>query len=209
MQGMELIPGFVTVAVIPDLRNRNTANKLEPRVPIGTLDDIRIFLQQKTNLFVASAYSNNLNYLQVVNPVYEPIRVYCCVRFMPGLDPAYYKYVLNDDLKKYLSPWAYNENSEINFGAPVQKSAILNFIEQRNYVDVILGFKVEHFRNSLFNPEPDIDVDTIIPTTSVSVLTSYSLVRPGSEFEHSIDFVPYDAVNPCPGCGTTVTIKKG
>ncbi|MFT3823200.1 MAG: hypothetical protein QM731_04735 [Chitinophagaceae bacterium] len=209
LESHELAPGFVTISVIPDLRNRNAANKLEPRVPIGTLESIRVFLQKRTNLFVASAVNANLNYLQVVNPVYEPVRVSCCVRFRSGLDPAYYKYVLNDDLKKYLSPWAYNANTEINFGAPVQKSAILNFIEKRSYVDVILGFKVEHFRNSLYTPEPDTDVDTIIPTTSVSVLTSYTLVRPGSEYEHSIEHVPYDADNPCPGCGIIVTAEKG
>lgn len=204
LEAHELAPGFVTMAVIPDLRNRNAVNKLEPRVPIGTLDAIRVFLQKRTNLFVASAVNDHLNYLQVVNPVYEPVRITCCVRFRSGLDPAYYKYVLNDDLKKYLSPWAYNANSEINFGAPVQKSAILNFIEHRSYVDVILGFRVDHFRNSMSTPLPATDDDTIIPTTSVSVLTSYNTVQTGSEYEHSIAHVPYDAKNPCPGCTAIV-----
>jgi hypothetical protein len=32
------------------------------------------------------------------------------------------------------------------------------------------------------------------------VLTSYNTIDAGQEYEHSIEFVPYDEKNPCPDC---------
>jgi hypothetical protein len=202
----EISPGFVTISVIPDLKNKNAINKLEPRVPVGLLDDIKLFLKKRTNLFVASAYTSKLDYLQVLNPLYEPLKVKTCVRFYEGLDAAYYKYVLNEDLKKFLSPWAYDTNKEINFGSTYHKSAILNFIEERKYVDVILGFEVIHYKDSM--PQPNYDADWIIPTTSRSILTSYNTIDIGEEYEHAIEYMPYDESNPCPACGIVVTNVK-
>ena len=202
LQNREIAPGFVTIAVIPDLRNKNSANKLEPRVPIGVLDEIRVFLKKLTNLFVASyielPLNKTLDYLQVVNPLYEQIKVRCCVRFYTGLDVAYYKYVLNDDLKKFLAPWAFDVNKEINFGSTYHKSAILNFIEERKYVDVVLGFSIEHYKDGEI--QPDYDPDWIIPTTSRSILTSYNIIDAGQEYEHAIEFIPYNEDDPCPTC---------
>jgi hypothetical protein len=204
----EITPGFVTVSVIPDLRNKNAINKLEPRVPLGMLDDIKVFLKKHTNLFVALAYTGELDYLQVLNPLYEPLKVKTCVRFYEGLDAAYYKYVLNEDLKKFLSPWAFDANKEINFGSTYHKSAILNFIEEREYIDVILGFEVIHYKDGI--AQPNYDADWIIPTTSRSILTSYNTIDTGQEYEHDIEFVPYNENDPCPGCTITINnaIKK-
>jgi len=198
----ELAPGFVTISVIPDLRNKNAANKLEPRVPIGLLDEIKLFLKKRTNLFVASTYQPatgpELDYLQVMNPLYEQIKVNTCVRFHKGVDVAYYKYVLNDELKKFLSPWAFDSNSEINFGSSLHKSAVLNFIEERKYVDVVLGFSVIHYRDG--QPVPTLDADHIIPTTSRSIFTSSNTITTGEEYEHSITHIVYNADDPCPTC---------
>lgn len=199
----EITPGFVTVSVIPDLRNKNAINKLEPRVPVGLLDDIKLFLKKRTNLFVASAYNSKLDYLQVLNPLYEPLKVKTCVRFYEGLDAAYYKYVLNDELKKFLSPWAFDANKEINFGSTYHKSAILNFIEERTYVDVVLGFEVIHYKDGI--AQPNYDADWIIPTTSRSILTSYNTIDAGQEYEHDIEYVPYNENDPCPECTITAS----
>ncbi|GAB2835139.1 hypothetical protein [Ferruginibacter profundus] len=197
----EITPGFVTVSVIPDLRNNNAINKIEPRVPVGILDDIKLFLKRRTNLFVALAYTDKLDYLQVLNPLYEQLKVKTCVRFYEGLDAAYYKYVLNEDLKKFLSPWAFDANKEINFGSTYHKSTILNFIEERKYVDVVLGFEVLHYKDGTV--QPDYDADRIIPTTSRSILTSYNVIDANAEYEHNIENVPYDENNPCPECTIT------
>ena len=49
--------------------------------------------------------------------VFERIRVEAQVVFMPGRDPGYYARVLNDDLRRFLSPWAFQEGEDILFGA--------------------------------------------------------------------------------------------
>jgi hypothetical protein len=202
----EITPGFVTVSVIPDLLNKNAVNKLEPRVPVGLLDEIKLYLKKQTNLFVAAAYNDKLDYLQVLNPLYEPVKVKTCVRFYEGLDTAYYKYLLNQDLKKFLSPWAFDANTEINFGAVYHRSAILNFIEERKYVDVVLGFDVLHYKDGI--PQVSPDTDLIVPTTSRSVLTSYSSIDTGAEYEHDIEYIPYDEAAPCPACGPTTAVTS-
>ncbi len=201
LQLAELAPGFVTISVIPDLRNKNAINKIEPRVPVGMLDEIKLFLKKHTNLFVANQFKVNdkqMDYLQVLNPLYEQLKVKTCVRFYDGLDVAYYKYVLNEDLKKFLSPWAFDANKEINFGSTYHKSAILNFIEERKYVDVVLGFEVMHFKDGQLLP--DYDADRIMPSTSRSILTSYNQIDVGKEYEHEIVKKEYKENDPCPTC---------
>jgi len=205
LENNEIAPGFVSIAVIPDLRNRNTVNTTEPRVPIGLLDEIKVFLKKHTNLFVSLPFTTTLDYLQVVNPLYEQLKVTCCVRFYQGLDPAYYKYVLNSDLKNFLAPWAYNANSEISFGFAYHKSAILNFIEERKYVDVVLGFSVEHFKDG--EPQISADADWIIPTTSRSILTTVSTAD-NSDYEHDISVASYTEDEPCKDCDDEGTATK-
>jgi hypothetical protein len=205
LENKEIAPGFVSIAVIPDLRNRNTVNTTEPRVPIGVLDEIKVFLQKQTNLFVSSPFTTTLDYLQVVNPLYEQLKVTCCVRFYQGLDPAYYKYVLNSDLKNFLAPWAYNTNSEISFGFAYHKSAILNFIEERKYVDVVLDFKVQHFKDGA--EQVASNSDWIIPTTSRSILTTVNTAD-NSDYEHDISVASYTEDDPCKDCGDASTATQ-
>lgn len=186
----EVAPKHVTVAVIPSLENKNTFNPLEPRAPIGTLREIEAYLRSKSNLFLW-AWPDNL---QVVNPLYEEIRVACCVAFMPGRDEDFYQHKLNQDLKQYLAPWAFREETdgakgsnseesvEIIFGSVLHQSEVLNFIEEQDYVDVVAGFALLHF-DSRRNLVPYYDengvelkpeeIEEIIPTTSRSILTSY------------------------------------
>ncbi|MEP6846674.1 MAG: hypothetical protein ABI861_11745, partial [Panacibacter sp.] len=211
LETKEIAPGFVSIAVIPDLRNRNTVNTTEPRVPIGMLDEIKAFLKTRTNLFVASpspeadASPPKPDYLQVVNPLYEQLKVTCCVRFYQGLDPAYYKYVLNSDLKNFLAPWAYNTNSEISFGFAYHKSAILNFIEERKYIDMVLGFKVQHFKDDDEQTTPA--SGWIIPTTSRSILTTVNTAD-NSDYEHDISIASYTEDDPCKDCDAEATATK-
>jgi len=89
----ELAPGFVAVAVIPDLKKRTGTSRTQPRFPKGDLDGMRDYLNTKANLFlnepVLDAFGNRVGdhkYLQVVNAQYEPIRITVEVRFRPGID---------------------------------------------------------------------------------------------------------------------------
>jgi hypothetical protein len=66
------------------------------------------------------------------------------VVFAAGRDPGLYAGVLNEDLRRFLSPWAYQEGEDILFGARIYRSEILAFVEGRDYVDHLTGFNLYH-----------------------------------------------------------------
>jgi hypothetical protein len=47
---------------------------------------------------------------------------------------------LNDEIVHFLTPWAFDENAEVKFNQKIYASSIINFIEERNYVDFITDF---------------------------------------------------------------------
>lgn len=138
----ELSPGFVTLAVIPDLSNLPIANQLQPKVSLGKLEEIKSFLKERISPFVR---------LQVLNPRYEAISVRTNVVFVKGRSNAFYEKELKKDILKFLTPWAYNEPGRISFGGKVYRSSILNYVEQREYVDYVFDFEILDEKNRVQN----------------------------------------------------------
>jgi len=131
----DLSPGAVMIVVVPSLINKNSVNPLQPKASLVTLLAISDYISQYIPEFV---------HCEVTNPIYEQLLVDFKVGFMPGKDPGYYGNLLNDEIKKFLSPWAYEEGQDITFGGKVYKSDILFFIENRDYVDFVNDFKLYH-----------------------------------------------------------------
>ena len=131
----ELVPGSVTLAVIPDLSHRNTTNDLEPKVNINLLDDIRQYLSSLSSSWVD---------IRVVNPRYEAIRVEFQVQFKSPYNGnfGYYQRELQRGIIGFLSPWTVNNGADIHFGGKVYRSSILNFVEEQSYVDYVLNFQM-------------------------------------------------------------------
>ncbi len=135
----EYSPGTVSVIVVPLLRNVNAIDPLRPAVGQGKLADIREYLAGHIpSLFVD---------LVVENPSYEEILVEFSVGFHPGYDAGYYGQVLNESIKRFLAPWAYEEGQDLVFGGKIHKSAIIKFIEDQPYVDFVVDFLVYHNTN--------------------------------------------------------------
>jgi len=132
----ELAPGYVTVAVIPDLNKRKGEPWPEPRFTKGDLEDMRLFLAQHANLCVAYG-ENEETHLQVVNPLYEKVDVLVNVAFMSGIDEAFFKKQLQTELINYISPWLADPSKPPAFGRMLERSAILQFVESRSYVDYV------------------------------------------------------------------------
>lgn len=177
----EFQPGQVTVVLIPQLRNRNAVNPLQPRASAALLENARRYLQPLCTQFVG----NIPNALQVINPLYEPILLSFSVGFHAGYDSGYYAGVLQDALRRRLSPWAYDESEDIRFGGRVYKSQLLAFVEEQEYVDYVTDFKMFHFRNGpgvgemsveidlyVYHNSPEQDTDLAIATTAASILVS-------------------------------------
>ena len=133
----EFAPGYVTVVVIADLSNKNAIDPLEPRASLDKLDKIKSFLQQRMTPWAAEK-------LRVLNPMYEAIQLEFNVTFRSGFDPGLYTETLNRDLMEFLSPWAFSakQHTQIHFGGKIHRSVLVNFIEQREYVDYLTEVKM-------------------------------------------------------------------
>ncbi|MEM7373503.1 MAG: hypothetical protein AAF587_33055 [Bacteroidota bacterium] len=144
-KGCEIEPGRVLVAVFPNLKKRPDITPLTPRFSTGKLEALEDVLRERSNLFLYCKEN-----IQVVNPLYEPIQVKACVRFRSGFSGAFYAQQLNQELHAFLAPWTLNQEIPLEFSGRVHRSSILNFMEERPYVDVVSHVEICHF---LLNPE--------------------------------------------------------
>lgn len=153
----ELAPGSVRIIPIPDLRNKNIYDIYQPRVSRNMLTEIQDYLDELHGFHVDC---------KAENPNYEEVQFEFKVKFYEGYDPKTYVKILNDDLKKYLSPWAFEDFAEVRFGGALYKSHVIAFTEERTYVDFITDFK-------MYNLELGVkDNDAIVAGNSRAILTS-------------------------------------
>jgi len=123
-----LSPGNVTLVVIPDIVNKNVFDIYEPRVSTATLNRIKEFIYSRKSMLVQ---------VNVINPDYEKVILKLGVKFYPKYDENFYKKQLNEDLIKLLSPWAFDNTKEIVFGAALQRSIVIDYVEKLEYVDFL------------------------------------------------------------------------
>ncbi|MDJ0697431.1 hypothetical protein, partial [Mastigocoleus sp. MO_188.B34] len=184
-QFQELVPGAVTLVVIPKLSPDRISQELEPKVNINLRDKIQEYL-----LALSSPWAD----IQVVNPTYERIQVEFAVKFQSPYDGnfGYYRRELQQGITNFLTPWTVDPQAEINFGGTVYRSSILNFVEQQYYVDYVLDFKMHH--------ENQRDVREAITSTARSILTSVSLTSTNQN--HIINKAPEVSENQKLASGT-------
>ncbi|NPU68832.1 hypothetical protein HL667_27785 [Bradyrhizobium sp. 83012] len=138
--------GLVRLIVIPDIRGKSLFDPFEPKAASALLADVAAYL---TPLLPGSAR------LSVENARYVQVRIRVGVRFVDQSNPALWKERLNEDLNRFLSPWAFDDGADIMIGRRIYASSIVNFIDQRSYVDYVAGIK-------LFSSE-DGEVFTLAP----------------------------------------------
>ncbi|NRB39371.1 MAG: hypothetical protein HRU20_13030 [Pseudomonadales bacterium] len=132
------ISNHVQVIVIPDIRNKLPFNPFEPKVPADTLLKIEDYLCQR---------SSSLAKIKVINPHFLQLRIRCGVRFKDNIDAVFYKEKLRLSLQRLLSPWAFDDSSDIVFGGNINASVIIKFIEDQPYVDYAAAIKLYSSRN--------------------------------------------------------------
>lgn len=174
----ELAPGHVLIVPVPSLNNKNAVDPLKPQTDLGTLVEIEHYLRQYTSPHVR---------LQVKNAKFEEIQLDFKVKFLSD-DTAYYHDVLLADIEQYLSPWAYDAATDIEFGGRITKSVLINFIEERSYVDYLTCFKMFH----IIDGSKSGDVEDAIATTSRSVFVSYAGNESLNDPKHIIDYLTVD-----------------
>lgn len=132
---MPMAPGYVLLAVIPDLNQLKAAQQFEPRVPVSILEDVQEYLKERTSPFVR---------LRVMNPRYEKVNFCLKVKLYQGKDESFYKEKLKQDLKEFLAPWAIGQYDKLTFGQCIYQSDMIGFLETRDYLDYIIELKMQH-----------------------------------------------------------------
>ena len=163
----ELAPGYVLVVPIPNLQGKNAIDPLRPQTSLGTLVKIGDYLRGLISPFVK---------LQVKNARFDEIQLDFKVQFRDG-DAAFYAGQLNTEIEQFMSPWAFGGSQEIEFGGKISKSVLLNFVEQRTYVDYVTCFSMYQIVNGV---KLDHDLEEAVASSSRSVMVSYK--------QHQIDY---------------------
>ncbi|MEZ4731473.1 MAG: baseplate J/gp47 family protein [Caldilineaceae bacterium] len=143
-------PGQVELVVIPDIRNKLPFNPFEPKAPADLLAAIQSYL---------AAHSPAFATITVKNATYVAVKVRVAVRFHPAYQTGYAKQLLNEELNRFLAPWAYDEGADIVIGGRIYANVIINFMEERPYVDYVAQIKLFASEDgrpfTLAQPDPD------------------------------------------------------
>jgi hypothetical protein len=158
----EMAPGHVLVITIPNLANRNDANPLRPYTNASLIVEIQEFLRKRV-----TCHANVL----VANPLFEGVRMEFIVTLRKGYnDAAFYHTLLQNEITEFLTPWAFSQGVDIQFGGKIFKSSLIDFIEERDYVDFLTDVKLFH------KPGDDAiesqDLDEAVASTARSILVS-------------------------------------
>ena len=195
------MPGHVTLAAVPYPDKMVGNRKYYPNLDAGDLEAMRQYLNRHNSYFVGGhgspgfcccheekghsdahdchcGCSHGKSKLSVINARFEPIRLQVCVRFYAGRDIPFYTKQLNEDLKTFLAPWANDQHKPLQFGTSISTTNLLLFLENLDYVDVVMNLKVKHFasRTSADYGESELPwsaPETIVPFTAASLLTTY------------------------------------
>ena len=128
-----LSPGDVSLVVIPDIINSNVFDIYKPRVSKATLNKIETHVNALNSMHVKT---------RAVNPKYEEVKASLNVKFHKGYDENFYREQLNLDIRKFLSPWAFDTTKNIVFGVELHTSVLIDFLEDLEYVDYLEKVKL-------------------------------------------------------------------
>ncbi len=163
-----MAPGNILLAVLPDTNQLSVANAYQPAVPVSMLEEITAYFSSRTSTFVR---------LFVKNPRYEPINFCIEVKFKEGKDENFYSEQLTLDIEGFFAPWLNGRMEDFQFAQRIYLSAIVSFIESRDYIDYI--FELRMSRDG--EPMADTAPAYIDPLTPRSILVAGSIeVRPVS-----------------------------
>ncbi len=131
--GGEFSPGDVTMVLVPQLRNQHAVDPLQPKFSAAVLREVEAFLKKLGSKFVR---------VTADNPDYEQVQLAASVKFWEGFEAGFYTAQLSRDLVRHLTPWAFEEGRELQFGGSVHLSQVIAFAEQLEYVDYLENFSL-------------------------------------------------------------------
>ncbi|GAB4107759.1 hypothetical protein GCM10028791_02060 [Echinicola sediminis] len=176
-------PGNVTLILVPDTVQQKVFDIYQPRVSQATLNEVSTFINGLNSFHVDAS---------VINPHYEEVRVVLKVKFKKGLDENFYLIQIQEDIKRFLSPWAYDQTTTVSFGVSLHKSQLIHYLEQLNYVDYLEDIQFKRRAENSTDPcNPEFEEvknkEVINPTDPKSILVSAK--------NHKIDLVEKNCSN--------------
>ncbi|MBJ7312003.1 baseplate J/gp47 family protein [Rugamonas sp. CCM 8940] len=170
----ELAPGHVTIVTVPNQQFQNLRDPLRPFTSLDLLQQVDAFLRQRSGCFVR---------LHVRNPKFEEVRLDFKVGLRDGFDETFYVKQLREEITRFLSPWAFPGGAAPSFGGKVYKSVLINFVEERPYVDYVSDFKLFHDIDGVAGT---VDLAMVGGSLAVSILVSVPAVRHAIEVLHPL-----------------------
>lgn len=125
--------GHVTLVVIPDTVNKNVFDIYQPRVSKALLNKVTCFINKLNTMHVDAT---------VINPEYEEIEVTLEAKFHVGYDENFYQKQLEEDIIKFLSPWAFDDTKTIVFGIELHQSVLIDYLEKLVYLDYLQNIEI-------------------------------------------------------------------
>lgn len=123
-------PGEVKIVLVPAIKSKEFSL---PRVGYNELNII-----EKELATLASPFSK----IQVINPVYETVRVNCTIQFENQSNSGEYVKRLKSELRRFICPWFAAEQGEMDFGGSIDHSLIFSFLDSLTYVKFVTGLSV-------------------------------------------------------------------
>lgn len=143
-----MAPGHVTLMVVPNIKNKNAFDVYQPRVSRASLNKIQNYVNDLNTMHVKA---------QVINPNYKEAKVQATVKIFEKYDEVFYMKQLDEDIKKYISPWAFTDSKDIDFNVQLNINHLINYLEQLYYVDYIDEIKI--LVNNVVQKKSLIEVD--------------------------------------------------
>lgn len=143
-----MAPGHVTLMVVPNIKNKNAFDVYQPRVSRASLNKIQNYVNDLNTMHVKA---------QVINPNYKEAKVQATVKIFEKYDEIFYMKQLDEDIKKYISPWAFTDSKDIDFNVQLNINHLINYLEQLYYVDYIDEIKI--LVNNVVQKKSLIEVD--------------------------------------------------
>ena len=150
----ELRAGHFTVLLL----GRSGERGLRPYVSLSTREAVEEYLRDRLSCHAT---------LHVRNPLFEEVQVRGRVRYRAGTDLAWAEGQIQADLIDFISPWHDEGLAGLDFTAEVHRSAVVNFLEELDYVDFVSSITLHHLSDPSQN-----DSERLRPTRLVSVLVS-------------------------------------
>ena len=85
-------------------------------------------------------------------------------KYKEGLDEIFYSAQIEEDIIKFLSPWAFDSTKAVTFGVALHKSVLIDYLEKLPYVD--------YLQNVIIEKEDEVIDGVIAPSNPKSILVS-------------------------------------